>query len=233
MEPRDVEESPEVPVRSRLAPWTYTVLGVLLVALVVGAYWLKTTSSPVPAASAKGVEGFMQSGLDALYKGNDPGTAAAQFRKVLEQNPNHYGATFQLATALDRAGRRDEARPYWEKMLTMAETARDDKTLAAVRARLETAEVKRETSPEEAAMKAGLDALYARRDPSAAAAEFRKVLERNPKHYGATFQLAVALDQTGKSAEARPLWEKVLTMAEGFKDAQTAATARARLERRP
>jgi hypothetical protein len=32
-------------------------------------------------------------------------------------------------------------------------------------------------------------------------------------------------------AEARPLWDKVLEMAEGYSDAETAATARSRLAR--
>jgi len=32
-------------------------------------------------------------------------------------------------------------------------------------------------------------------------------------------------------AEARPLWDKVLEMAEGYNDAETAATAPARLAR--
>jgi hypothetical protein len=51
-------------------------------------------------------------------------------------------------------------------------------------------------------------------------------------HYGATFQLARALDQAGKPAEARPWWEKVLTLADGYKDAATAGIARARLQRK-
>ena len=82
-------------------------------------------------------------------------------------------------------------------------------------------------------MKAGLDALYGKKDAAAAVVEFRKVLEVNPNHYGATFQLARALDESGKPAEARPLWEKALKMAEGFKDAETAKMARERLARRP
>ena len=84
---------------------------------------------------------------------------------------------------------------------------------------------------EAAMMQVGLDLLYADSDPAAAAAQFRKVLERNPSHYGETFQLATALDRAGEVAEARPLWNKVLEMAEGYNDAETAATARARLAR--
>jgi Flp pilus assembly protein TadD len=66
-------------------------------------------------------------------------------------------------------------------------------------------------------------------DANTAATVFRKVLARNPTHYGATFQLATALDRLGKPAEARPLWEKVLQMAEGYHDQKTADAARARL----
>ena len=82
---------------------------------------------------------------------------------------------------------------------------------------------------DEALMKAGLDALYTRKDATVAAAVFRKVLVRNPTHYGATFQLAMALEQAGKAAEARPLWEKALQIAEGYNDQKTADAARARL----
>ena len=82
-------------------------------------------------------------------------------------------------------------------------------------------------------MKAGLEALYTRSDAAAAAVEFRKVLERNPTHYGATYQLATALDRAGKGAEARPLWEAVVGMAEKYNDQATLATARARLAQKP
>ena len=51
--------------------------------------------------------------------------------------------------------------------------------------------------------------------------------------YGATFQLATALDAAGKRAEARPLWEKMLEMAEASKDMDTADKARARLHSSP
>lgn len=171
----------------------------------------------------------MKNGLDALYSKNDPGAAVINFLKVLEKNPAHYGATYQLATALDRAGRRGEAQPYWEKTLSMAEASRDEKTAAMARARLG----RTQQDPEGEWMKAGLDALYARKDYGAAAAQFRKVLEKHPNHYGATYQLATALDRAGKPAEARPLWEKVLKMADEAKDSRTAATARTRLAQRP
>ena len=119
----------------------------------------------------------------------------------------------------------------WEKMLEMAEASKDAQTAAAARARLQ-----RPPTPEEQQgifMKAGLDALYSRKDPNAAAAEFRKVLALSPTHYGATYQLAVALDGAGKPGEARPLWEAVLKMASSYNDQPTLEAARSRLARNP
>ena len=172
---------------------------------------------------------LMAAGLYALRTAHKPEAAAAQFRRVLERNPNHYGATYQLAAALDAAGKPDEARPLWEKVLTMAEESTDKPTADTARARLGKVTV----VSEEGMMQAGLDALYRQHDAQAAAAQFRQVLERNPNHYGATYQLASALDQAGKRDEARPVWEKVLQMAEGYNDTPTADTVRVRLQKRP
>src|SRR5262249_22060998 len=157
-------------------------------------------------------EALMKAGLEALYTRNDPEAAISQFRQELAQRPTHYGATFQLAVALDRAGRPAESLPLWEKVLRVSAANNDRATTATAGARLA-------AIAEEAAMKAGLDALYGERDPEKATAQFRQVLARNASHYGATFQLAMALDRGGKQGEARPLWEKVLEVANGYKDA--------------
>jgi len=172
---------------------------------------------------------LMKAGLEALHARHDPETAVVQFRKVLEHNPNHYGATFQLAAALEAAGRPDEARPLWEKMVVMAESYQDTETAAMARAHL----AGEGGASDGATMQAGLDALYKRHDPAEAIAQFRKILEHDPSHYGATFQLATALDTAGKRTEARPLWEKTLQMAEASKDSETADKARARLHSNP
>jgi cytochrome c-type biogenesis protein CcmH/NrfG len=199
-----------------------TVLGSLLVILLLIA------CSKEPQTE----EPMMKAGTEFLYVKHDPNAAAAEFRKVLERNPNHYGATFQLATALDRAGKPEEARALWEKMIAMAEAVRDKDTAAVARARLGQSAVTGEQAGEEAMMKSGIDLLYTKRNPNAAAAEFRKLLVRNPNHYGATFQLAAALDQAGKKAEARPIWEKMLKLAEATNDKETLNRVRDRLARR-
>jgi Flp pilus assembly protein TadD len=196
--------------------------------LLVGvAYSLKVRGVSAESATP---EAAMKAGLDALYSKNDPAAAVAQFRNVLAMNPTHYGATYQLAAALDRAGD-PEARVYWEKMLPMALSARDDATAATVRVRLQRAPTSEELQA--AAMKAGLDALNSKNDPAAAVAHFRKVLAMNPTHYGATYQLAAALDRAGQREEATPLWRKVLEMAGSYHDEATAKTARERLGQSP
>ncbi len=179
----------------------------------------------------------MTLGLDALYTKRDPAAAAARFREVLAQNPEHYGATFQLATALDQAGDLRAAQPVWQKMLAMAEATQDGKTADTARARL--AEIDKvlgapaANDPDAEAMRDAVSTLYTKRDPAAAAVQLRKILARTPEHYGATFQLATALDQAGKPAEARPLWEKMLVLAEAAGDTKTAEAARARLAKKP
>lgn len=176
---------------------------------------------------------LMRVGLDALYARNDPSGAAVQFRKVREMNPAHYGATFQLAMALDRAGKPIEARPLWEKALKMAEGYDDRKTAQAAKERLARPDAAPSQVPaHDTLMKAGLDALYLQKDPGAAAIHFRKVLELSPRHYGATYQLAVALDRADKRAEAQPFWETVAAMAEGYNDKKALASARAHGSRR-
>ncbi len=86
--------------------------------------------------AAREIQELMQSGLDALYTRGDAGAAVARFREVLARNPEHYGATLQLAKALDQAGKPQEALPVWRKMLGMAEAVGDAETLRTVRTRL-------------------------------------------------------------------------------------------------
>jgi Flp pilus assembly protein TadD len=80
--------------------------------------------------------GTMTRGVNLMYQGNDPSGAEAVFRQLLAKNPTHYGATYQLAAVLDRMGQPAQARPLWVKVLGMATTYKDDKTLQAARDRL-------------------------------------------------------------------------------------------------
>jgi len=168
---------------------------------------------------------LMTRGVDTMYKSGDPIAAEALFRQVLQHNPAHYGAHYQLAVALDRGGRPGDARPAWDEVLKNAMAIGDTATARTARARLAAPD----TSSQEAMMILGVDLLRHKNEPAAAADVFRKVLQRTPTHYGATYQLATALDMSGRSAEAKPIWQKMLGMATAIKDTTTARTARERL----
>ena len=202
---------------------TVRALRTMVVAsLVVGAACAKANEQPPADPAAP----LMQRGLALLYQSGDPVGAEAVFRQVLQQNPNHYGAQYQLAVAVDRGGRPADARPLWQTVLRNAQAIHDTTTEHTAQARLAAPD----TASQAAMMALGLDLMYRQNNPSAAADEFRKVLSKNPTHYGATYQLATALDRSGRGTEARALWEKVLGMAQTYKDTKTAETARARLQ---
>ena len=177
-------------------------------------------STALNAADAR-----MKEGLTLLYEKGDAFGAEAAFRDVLKAKPSHYGAHFQLAQAIDREGKPTEARPLWEAMLKSADSIKDTSTARMVRARLALPD----TVGIQGMMALGMNYSYKKNDPVAAADLFRKVLEKSPNHYGATYQLAAALDKAGKRAEAKTYWEKTLAMATTYKDAETAATAKAKL----
>lgn len=168
---------------------------------------------------------LMDQGVSQLYKASNPVAAEATFRDVLNRNPTHYGARYQLAVALDRGGRPIEARPEWGEVLRQAESYNDTLTMRVARERI----ARPDTASQDAMMVLGLDLLYRQNNPAAAAEQFRKLIAKNPTHYGATYQLATALDKSGQTAQARPLWQKVLGMATGYRDSATAKTARERL----
>ncbi len=99
-------------------PWP--VIGALVFVCAATGFGLALDPSRGPSRAALAVPGpgkapaerdLMQSGLDLLYRRQQPDAAAEQFRSVLAHNPTHYGATFQLAMALDRAGEDDGSAP--------------------------------------------------------------------------------------------------------------------------
>lgn len=182
-------------------------------------------------------ESDMAAGMLALQRAGGGEEAVARFRAVLQRMPEHYGATFQLARALDSAGRTDEALAQWKRALAAAEAIGDESTIGLVRARLapggappgppaanETAEAR--TAP---LMKEGLDALHSRHDPATAITRFEEVLAIVPDHYGATWQLAVALDAANRRSEGQARWREALALAERYHDEPRIAAARERL----
>ena len=143
--------------------------------------------------------------------------------EAVRLNPGLAPAHYYRGRVLEKLRRTEEAAAAYEQALAI-----DPRHLEASNALARL--TPKGASGAEALMQSGLDALYAQRKPEEAAAYFRKVLDRNPTHYGATYQLAEALDASGHGDEAQRLWATVLQMAEGYGDQTTAATARARLQ---
>jgi len=153
--------------------------------------------------------------------------ARDDFLKALPLSLEHYRNAKGLAAAYAGLGDVPRSLEQTERMLAL------DRVAAL-------ADIPGVTMPsfqqaQEVLMASGLR-LLGNGDPAAgaaAAAKFREVLALNPTHYGAHYQLAVALDRAGKSTEAHQLWEKVLRMAEGYNDGATVRTARSRLNEKP
>ena len=196
----------------------------LFLLLTAGACSSKEAAQ-TPAAAAESEAQLMQRGLDQMNKGQDPVGAEATFRAILALNPSHYGAHYQLAVALDRGGKPAEARAEWSEVLRLAQGFKDTAVVRTATTRLAAPD----TVSEAGMMARGLDLMYTRNDPAAAIEQFMGVLARNRTHYGATYQLAVALDRAGRKADAKAAWQRVLPMAIQFKDQKTIDTARARL----
>jgi tetratricopeptide (TPR) repeat protein len=83
-------------------------------------------------ADSARTEQLMQSGMNQLYTQKNPQAAVEQFRQVLALNPEHYGANYQLAAALQEAGEVDHARLQWIKALDMARAIEDEQTEALI-----------------------------------------------------------------------------------------------------
>ena len=84
----------------------------------------KPTAGDTPTTSSA-----MKAGINLLDNSHDPEHAAIFFLKVLQETPDHYGATYQLARALTAQGHFDEARPLWRKLVSMAVTFHDGPVL--------------------------------------------------------------------------------------------------------
>lgn len=199
----------------------------LLFAVACGTDNSGTQNAATPGGSLDSA--LMAKGTDLLYAKGDPIAAEQVFRQVLEHTPNHYGAHYQLATAVDRAGRPTEGRPMWQDVLKAAQSVSDSATIRTAQARLAAPD----TVGANQLMAIGLNLLYKQNNPSGATEQFRKVLAINSTHYGATYQLAKSLELAGKHEDAKPVWSKMLKMAEAVNDKATADAATAALKQKP
>ncbi len=78
----------------------------------------------------------MKDALDRLYARGDPNGALTILDDLLAGSPDHYGAQFQRATALERLGRRGEAIEAWTQVRHAAAAIADVSTEATAEAHL-------------------------------------------------------------------------------------------------
>lgn len=145
------------------------------------------------------------------------------------------------AAALERLGRTDEALAAYRRVTELdavhAEAWRAQARLLEARADWGGAAeaweraIAADPANADAPMRVGL--LYAWRlgDPARAAERFRTVLRLAPTHYGAHYQLAVALLAGGDAEEARAAWQRFVPMAQAIGDTKSLASAPAGLTR--
>lgn len=192
---------------------THRVLRLVAVMLLLtfGAIYVLGERDEVPPLPT--AERTMREGLAALYRQRNPSQAVELFTAVLAQAPEHYGAHFQLAVALEQSGRVPEALARYDAMRRLATQANDAETLRLIEARVAAIQ----TSPD-AVMAEGLRTLYERRDGTSAVRYFRRVLELQPAHYGAHFQLAASLQASGDHDAARDAYQRALRLAQQFRD---------------
>jgi Tfp pilus assembly protein PilF len=209
---------------------TTRVLSVAAALIVVSFAACAPAPDPVEDASVPPpADAFdpMAEALNKMQQGD--GLAAAENLKILlAANPEHYGATYQIARALDMAGVPTEARTYWEKARVKAEQFQDTASLAYIQERL----ARPDTLSDEQRMTRGVDLIYRLNDPAGAAVLIREVVQRNPTHYGAHFQLATALERSGNAAESRQWWQKFERLAVAIGDSANLAVAREKLAAR-
>jgi Flp pilus assembly protein TadD len=88
------------------------------------------------AADPTSADAAMRAGLVRQYRLGDNATAVERYRTVLQIDPDHYGAHYQLAVALLRAGRADEARAAWARFVPLAQQIGDRASLDGAPAEL-------------------------------------------------------------------------------------------------
>jgi protein O-mannosyl-transferase len=81
------------------------------------------------AANPRSSDAAMRAGLLLQHHLGDPGAAVDRYRTVLALAPRHYGAHYQIATALLATGRTAEAKAAWAEFVPLAEAIRDKATL--------------------------------------------------------------------------------------------------------
>jgi tetratricopeptide (TPR) repeat protein len=88
------------------------------------------------AANPQSSDAAMRAGLLLHHHLGNPAAAVERYRVVLALSPRHYGAHYQIATALLAGGRVDDAKAAWALFVAMAEAIGDRASLEGAPAAL-------------------------------------------------------------------------------------------------
>ena len=175
------------PARSRFPAWSQLLLAAILVALVGGAFWLKSRPKPGISGAASQSQEATGSLLARGIQAHNAGSLDAAidfYHKVLQREPAHPAAHYNIAQIYAHRAQWAEAQWEYEAALKGDPKFRD--------ARLNLGVV-----------------LYRQRQFAPAVQAFRQVLEASPNHPLALYDLGLTLVELGQADEA----VRVLTAA--------------------
>ena len=182
-----------------------------------------------PTAAEAELAVLMSEGVELLYEQRNTEAAVVSFTEVLDRNPAHYGARYQVAKALEANGRLMDALHAWRRFEAMADSISALPQLGQAEGRV--ADLEAQVQYLEQQMIIGVDLIRKGNDPAGALAYFDEVVTRWPSHYGARYQRAVALEKSGELEEAKQAWVRFLESAEAIKEGNDIQAATDALER--
>ena len=197
-------------------------------ALAPGGVAATTEETPAPALDPV-ADRTMNEGVELLYRQADPEGAIQAFDAVLQRNPEHYGALYQRATALDERRQLGQALEAWRRFEPKALAVSDMDHLRHARERIGI--LQGWVTSLEATMNRGLMLLHQEDDAAASLPLFVEVLNSWPTHYGARYQYAYALEEVEDVDGARKAWAMFLVQAHALRAQGDIEAANNALER--
>jgi hypothetical protein len=175
------------------------------------------------------VEQSMNQGVRTLHELGDAETAIRHFSVVLEHNAEHYGARYQIAKAFEQTQQLRLAHQAWIRFEPMARQSKDTPSLVYAQERIAT--LKKQMVALEKQMAKGVDLLHGQGRPADAVTVFEKVRSAWATHYGARYQHALALEQSGQNGAAEGAWLQFLAAAEATDNRGDIQAAKAAISR--
>lgn len=197
--------------------------------LTPGGVTITSERTPATEMNEASVEQSMNQGVSLLHELGDPEAAIRHFSAVLEHNPEHYGALYQIASAFEQTQKLRLAHLTWAKFKPMARQSGDTPSLNHAQARIATLESQMIALEEQ--MGKGVDLLHVQGRPADALPYFEDVRSAWATHYGARYQHALALEQTGQNGAAEGAWLQFLGAAEAANNREDTEAANAAILR--